>query len=193
MGRPDLSRQRKQEILDAFERCVARYGLAETSLERVAQEAGMKRSILRHYVGNREQLVEALAQRVVLKYQADFRKFAATAKTAKNPDYLIRNLFPDQPVETAESVMVIESLIAAAERNDKVRKCLVEYIDDLVDQMVELLHTWFPRSTRKQRRSAAYGLIGIWFNQESLAPLRLSPKYVKAARASAKILIDSLG
>ena len=31
----------------------------------------MKRSILRHYIGNRDEMVDALAERVVAKYQAD--------------------------------------------------------------------------------------------------------------------------
>ena len=53
MGRPDLTEVRTAEILDAFERCVARFGLEGSSLERDAEEAGMKRSILRHYIGNR--------------------------------------------------------------------------------------------------------------------------------------------
>ena len=75
MGRPNLTEIRSAEILDAFERCVARYGLEESSLERVADEAGMKRSILRHYVGNREDLVQGLAERVVTKYRQNLREF----------------------------------------------------------------------------------------------------------------------
>ena len=41
MGRPNLTEVRTSEILDAFERCVARFGLEGSSLERVAEEAGI--------------------------------------------------------------------------------------------------------------------------------------------------------
>ena len=60
MGRPNLTEVRTAEILDAFERCVARYGLEGSSLERVAEEAGVKRSILRHYIGNRDEMITGL-------------------------------------------------------------------------------------------------------------------------------------
>ena len=65
MPRPDLTEQRTAEILDAFERCIVRHGLDGSSLEKIGEEAGMKRPILRHYVGNREALVMALAERVI--------------------------------------------------------------------------------------------------------------------------------
>ena len=112
MGRPDLTAIRTAEILDAFERCVARFGLEGSSLERVAEEAGMKRSILRHYVGNREDLVQALAERVVSKYRQRFDKFREGTSTEKLPNQLIEFFLPKQPFESAESILVVEALIA---------------------------------------------------------------------------------
>ena len=78
MGRPDLTETRTTEILDAFERCVGRYGLDGSSLERIAEEAGMKRSILRHYVGNRTDLIHALTDRVVAGYRSQLQAFMDT-------------------------------------------------------------------------------------------------------------------
>jgi len=39
MARKKLDEERIPQILDAFERCIMKYGIAETSLVRVAQEA----------------------------------------------------------------------------------------------------------------------------------------------------------
>ena len=75
MGRPSLAEQRKEEILDAFGRCVAKFGLEGSSLEKIAEEAGMRRSILRHYLGNRDEMVIALAKKVIGEYRSSTKAF----------------------------------------------------------------------------------------------------------------------
>ncbi|MEM7233345.1 MAG: helix-turn-helix domain-containing protein, partial [Planctomycetota bacterium] len=69
MPRRDLTKERTEQILDALERCVVHFGLGGTSLERIAEEAEMKRSILRHYVGNRDDLIVAMAERLAARYR----------------------------------------------------------------------------------------------------------------------------
>ena len=63
MPRPSVKTERTAEILDAFERSVARFGVEGSTLERIAEEAGLRRSLLRHYVGNRDDLLDALVER----------------------------------------------------------------------------------------------------------------------------------
>jgi len=65
MGRPSLKKERFEEILDAYEQCVARYGLAGATLEQVARQAGLARPLIRHHIGNRDDLVEALINRFI--------------------------------------------------------------------------------------------------------------------------------
>ena len=60
MGRPSLANVRREQILDALERCLARDGLVGTTLEAVAEEAGVRRPVIRHYFGNRDELVAAV-------------------------------------------------------------------------------------------------------------------------------------
>ena len=192
MGRPDLTEVRTAEILDAFEACVARYGLEGSSLELVAEEAGMKRSILRHYVGNRDELILALAKRVVAKYRDHLQVLAKTASEDRRLDDLLSFFFPDMPVETASSLLVMESLIAAAPEYPEIRHLMSEYIDELVTLTGKQLRTVYPRATRQQCWSVAYGIVCICFNHESLVPLNLDPKYLKAARDTARRLAESL-
>ena len=126
MGRPDLTAVRTAEILDAFERCVARFGLEGSSLERVAGEAGMKRSILRHYVGNREALVQTLAERVVSKYRQRFDEFRDGTAAEKLPGQLIEFFFPKQPLESTETILVVEALIAAGDEYPVVQRLMLD-------------------------------------------------------------------
>lgn len=59
---PD-SRLAEQRILDATASCVARYGVAKTTLDDVAREAGCARATVYRYFGGKRHLLEALVDR----------------------------------------------------------------------------------------------------------------------------------
>ena len=64
MPRPSLKDAKSKEILDAFVRCAARFGLDGSTLERIADEAGIQRPMIRHYLGNRDQMIAKLLEHV---------------------------------------------------------------------------------------------------------------------------------
>ena len=192
MGRPSLVAQRTAEILDAFERCVARFGMEGSSLEVIAAEAGMKRSILRHYVGNREQLVHALAERVIEKYDRMLADHRAQASHLPPVEQLMSYLFPATTVSTAESLLVLEALIAASAGSVEIRTRMQGWIHRLVDWSADLLRQAYPAIPRRQCWSVGYGVISICFNHESLTPLELGPRYHRAAKAAAMALVHTL-
>lgn len=192
MGRPSLAEVRKSEILDAFAHCVARYGLEGSSLERVADQAGVKRSIIRHYIGNREELVDALAERVAAQFHNQLASFVAGVSEQRRIKQLLDFLFPAIPIESADSILVVEALIAAGDSYPKARTLMLGYVEHLVDQITDQLRLAYPRATRPRCWNVAYGVVGICFNQESLSPLGLPKAYIKASRKCSEILIASL-
>ncbi|HBE69242.1 MAG TPA: TetR/AcrR family transcriptional regulator [Planctomycetaceae bacterium] len=192
LGRPSLAEARVAEILDAFERCIARFGIEGSSLERIAEEAGVKRSILRHYVGNRDDLVVALADRVTSQYKESLRTHLLSTPNMEPTDQLLAYLFPKQTVSTAESLLVVESLIAISASSPEIRSRMQDYVEYFVTESAALLKKSYPDATRKQCWSVAYGLISICFNHESLAPLQPPPKYSRAAKAAAEALVTTL-
>ena len=109
MARPDLSAERSEQILDAFSRCVARSGLDAVSLEEVAGEAGVRRSIIRHYIGNRDDLVAAFLDRLEVHLQRqndDMRTwFIANPGVGGLPHYLFWDA-PDDALPVLESVLL---------------------------------------------------------------------------------------
>ena len=60
MPRPNLEKQRVNQILNAFETCILRYGVEAVSLDDIARLAGLSRPLVRHHGGNKAQLIEAL-------------------------------------------------------------------------------------------------------------------------------------
>ena len=82
MGRKSLAKQRRAQIIDAFYRCIKRDGLQNASTRRIAEEAGVKPSILHHYFKDRDEMVEELVKRVVDDMTA---RYAAEISRYKNP------------------------------------------------------------------------------------------------------------
>jgi len=192
MGRPDLTEIRTAQILDAFERCVIQHGLHGSSLERVAEEAGMKRSVIRHYLGNRDALVEKLAERTVRTASEYSRAFVASVDPKRRMEQLLAFLFPSKAVTSTDSLLVIESLIAVGESQPRVRDLMTEYVADFVKTVSDQLRLAHPQATTQRAWSVAYGLVSICYNHASLNPLGLAPKFGRAAKTSAQALIDSL-
>ncbi len=192
MPRPDLTEQRTEQILDAFERCVVKYGLDGSSLEKIGNEAGMKRTILRHYVGNREELILELANRVVEQWNEQLRLLRAAPAGNDPARALIGYLFDDMDGQSADSILVAENLIAAAERYPEVGKLMRQYVEDLTRTISERLKLVHPNSKRPRRWKIAYGIVAILFNDASLVPLGLCSKYNKAAKDCALLLVDTL-
>lgn len=192
MGRPSLAEKRKHEILGAFGRCVARFGLEGSTLEKIAEEAGMKRSILRHYIGNRDDLINELALKVVAEYRESNRQFFLTLPTNNRAKALVDLLLPAQPIGTTEQLLIIEGLIGASPQYPIVRKLVFDYIDSYIQLVADQLKLISPKSPPAKCWQFSYALICISFNQESLQPLDLPGKYLKAARNTARMLIEEL-
>ena len=192
MPRPALTEERTTLILDAFARCVARQGLDATSLENVADEAGVKRSILRHYIGNRDDLVQALVHRVLSNYRKDVAVMVASLPSQRTAHGLLDYLFWDGDEATGVDVQVVEAMIAASGRDDRLRDMLKTWIDEFNQVIAEILARDYPGAETQRCWDVAYGVVSIYYNHEALAPLHLPNKYRLAARQSAEALIETL-
>ena len=193
MPRRDLTEERTEQILDALERCVARFGLGGPSLERIAEEAGMKRSILRHYVGNREDIVLAMAERLASRYREqllDMRKYVGDSNRVPR---LLECLFPREGTSRFSEVVLVEALIAEAEAVPRVGELMTSTVVETIDVVRDLLCLEFPDAGRKVVWEVAYGVVGISFNHQSLAILSLPSRFGRAAWSAARALIETLG
>ena len=189
MARPDLSAERSEQILDAFSRCVTRSGLDAASLEEVAGEAGVRRSIIRHYIGNRDDLVAAFLDRLEarLQLQNDEMRawFIANPGVGSLPDYL----FPEAP---NDELPVLESVYSAARRNPDIAARLESWLQGFVDALGDVLRTSFPDADSDDVTTVAHGLAAIYNDHQSMLTLRGPPRYRAMALAAAQRLIASL-
>ncbi len=191
MGRPSKKEERTEEILNAFYRCVARYGLEGSTLEHIAEESGLKRSLVRHFVGNREELVQLLVDRVLQQSAAQWQAMIGSLPAEQRPQALLDTLFCDQ-YSDAEYVLVIESLIFSAGRDPVLQQRMQQWLQGFTDDIAEILQGDYPTAEASTLAAVAYGIVSIYFNLDSLAPLGMNAQYRQPARTAAGFLLDRL-
>lgn len=114
MGRKSLKTERVGEILDAFERCVESKGLQASTLDDIAEEAGMARRMIRHYVGNRKEVIDAGVERIIGKFEDSVQQSMAQAPADKRFDaafdYIFSEAFNSVPATRLVAALLPVSL-----------------------------------------------------------------------------------
>lgn len=191
MARPSQKAERTEEILDAFERCLPRYGLEGTTLEHVAQEAGVQRPILRHYIGNRDDLLDALVKRYLKQSRESMDAFISELPAKRRARTAIDWLF-DPQYSDAQSVQVASALIQASSEDRALAKKMRAWTDDFVAQLEEVLANDYPNASGSRVAAVAAGISGIYFNVESLYALGNVERLVASSKQAAMMLLEAL-
>ncbi len=191
MPRPSLKEVRSEEILDAFMRCVARYGLDGSTTERIADEAGVGRPLLRHYLGNRDHMVSALLAHVIERFERLSAELFDALPQSGRMDALLEKLFVDRD-HAPENAAVFQALVAASERHPVLRKPLLSFVTDF--------ETRVAREIRRERAGAsdaicdviAAGIAAIYFNTAAVAPLKPASNWLATQHRAARLLLEQV-
>lgn len=191
MGRPSKKQERTEQILQAFQRCVARFGLEGSSLERIAEEAGLQRSLVRHFVGNRDDLIEMLATRVITQSNQNWAEFVNSLPKSEAVPELLNGLFNEENSDP-EFILVIESLIFAASQKPELQQQMQDWLIHFSEEVSTLIARDFPKATEQELAAVSFGILSLYFNLDSLAPLGMTAIYREPALQAAERLIQSL-
>lgn len=199
MGRPSVAGARRRQILEAAIRCVAANGLAGTTLDGIAEEAGMARGHVRHFAGNRDDVL--LGAAVLLYFDAvpdegsvdpvadhggSFLPAKTTTVTAAL-DYLFGEFAEPGP----ENGAALAFLDAARTSPDIHRIVERAYLSSR-DELAALLEREYPAAPAPARESVAYGVLVIALGNVFMGDVEITAQRTDSARASAEHLISSL-
>lgn len=191
MARPEIKDARREQILDAFEICVAKYGVEGATLIKTAEEAGLARPLVRHNVGNREQLIEALVERFLEQSAQTMDAFLEMLPNKNRAKAAIELLF-DAQYSDSHLVKVSYALItSSAEDRDLADKMQV-WLNDFIVRLDTLIADEYPLANPEKVTAVATGVTGIYFNVESLRTLGEIDALSSASKQAAMILLNSL-
>ncbi len=127
-----LRSDRRSEILDAAERCFARMGFHQTSMQEICAEAGMSPGNLYRYFPSKEAIIAGIAER-------DRAEVAAQLASAQNsPDFfatfaaLARHHFVER---TADEVGLCAEIMSESRRNPAIARIMSEFDADVKERL----------------------------------------------------------
>ena len=191
MPRPSLAAQRKEEILDAFEQCILRDSLEATSLENLAKQAQMKRSILRHYIGNRDDIIIALSERYREYFKLQWRQTLEWLPVKGRIDALISVLFDERSKAYVERSVIGDAIHAQSKRLEKVREHQLDTMRESIDIISQELAKEFPNARKQNCELVATTVYSNYLNSEALLPLGL-PDEITRLKAASELAIKVL-
>jgi len=193
MARPSIAEQRRRQILEAFATCVMRTGIVRLTLDDVAREANLQRSVLRHFVGNRDQLVQSAILHFSELYWRSFREHVDALPDAQRLDGVLGFLF-DGPFSEShrDEGRLLDSLIAGTSGDPEAQTALREMYARFHEGVASELQHAFPDASPEAVRDVAYGVMGVAESHATLADLALPAATAERALRIARRLIAQL-
>lgn len=185
MGRPCKGEERRNEILAAFEACVFRKGFERTTLDDVAAAANQPRSLVRHHIGNREDMVSALVDRLLDRSSARIDRIQPSGGVDQVITLLMESVFDNETTN-----VVIMELWHVGLRDQIVRKRLAKIYHGLVEKVAGMIARIDPEPAAMER---AYSAVCLAFGAAFFRYLGLRPPDSSALyRTERSILVGDL-
>ena len=191
MARPSMAPQRIEEILDALELCILEHGIQATSLENIADKAQMKRTILRHYIGNRDDIICALSKRWLDKYSQQWQEVLAWLPTQNTAEALVDSLFTVHSKEMVNNAVIGEAIFSEAKRLAPVKQDQQHIMAEFIEHLSQVFSAAYPNAEQQKVQLVAHGIYANYLMSESLIPLKMTDE-IHQLKQAAKILYTTL-
>lgn len=188
MPRPSLKAEKTEIILTAYEQCVARYGVDGATLQKVAETANMARPLLRHYVGNQEDLLHECTHR----YLERSRQSLSYLTQFDNVQALLDALFSVPDATHKHDIAIASALTLAATEYSFLHDAMQQWFAEYRQVFAQALAAHFPAVAADTIQTVAIGIIGIYFNYHAMLNMNDHTDFTVQSRQSAMLLIQTL-
>ncbi|WP_159087082.1 TetR/AcrR family transcriptional regulator [Loktanella sp. Alg231-35] len=191
-GRPTNRDERYLQVMQALVRCVARFGLEGATLTQIAKEAGLTRPLIRHHLGNREEMIGYLTEFVISRFSEQNTTMISALPKQERSTALVQMLFSESAVSAPDMVLAFASLTARATDDADLRaKCRTSLLS-FEDAIAKILRDDHPSVDDIRIDATAHGIAALYFNVTSLAPLAMPENRKSLASLVAHNLLEDL-
>ena len=194
VGRPPVAVERREQIFDAVEQCLLELGLSGTTLEAIAQRAGMTRSAIAYFVGNRDDVIDAAVARSVGRFISSMRRAVEDVPPQKQLERFTGFVLESDRERTG-MITVMDEVIAYAHHDAHANEQLRIAYDDLQRFVEHIVTRRFPSTGAGRIAAVATGLILLLREFDRVRSLSATAHPVKLRRRTedaVQILISSL-
>lgn len=196
MARPSVAAERRVQIAEATIRCIGAHGYAGTTLDRVAEEAGMARGHVRHFAGNRDAMLVAAAWYL---YFSDIpgdddalpRGGSFLPAEVGDVEAALAYLFGEFATPGLENTAAL-AFVEAGRTNPDIHRIVLHAYESMHDELAALLAAASPATAAEECARVAAGVVSIALGNVFMSDIEVSPSRNAAARATAELLIGTL-
>jgi AcrR family transcriptional regulator len=137
--RPDVSDERKSQILNAAESVFTQKGFEQARMDDIADKTGLSKGTLYLYFKSKDDLIIAILDRM---FQFEFRQFESltlTEMNAMDAIWKITDVLAKDIVRLQRLIPIVYQFLALAFRNKYVQLALKKYINRYVDVLVPMI------------------------------------------------------
>jgi AcrR family transcriptional regulator len=137
--RTQLSGEKAQRIVDAMRASVAVRGVAGSTFDHVARDAGVSRGLLHYYFGSKERLLAEVVRRDTELRMAALDEQLARASSAEDFIALLRDTLENMVREDREFLTLSFELFTLSRRNDEIAAEFLELVRRTREQVAAVL------------------------------------------------------
>ena len=191
MGRRSLVEERREQILRAAARCIGEHGVDGATQERIAEAAGMSRPHVRHYVGNRDALLDAVWAAVIEPYVDRIQQIRTEKVASERLDALLDYLFGPE-FAYGEDDAVINAFLMASTTDERLRATVYESYARIDAEMASALQDARPDVADDRAASLAHALDCLAIGGSVLSALPFPESRRRELRVTAAVLVDAV-
>jgi len=190
MARPSVAAQRREQIIEATMATIAEHGVSGATLDRIADAAGMSRGHVRHFVGNRDQLLLETAAAVFDDGSGGVGSILppGTEDLSSALDYLFGEEFSSPDTENA----IVLGLVELSRQNAAIADVLTTTYSSTRTQIAALVQRAHPTVDADVCATAAYGILTSALGAVFLGDFDRDPSRLARSRAAAEALLAAV-
>jgi AcrR family transcriptional regulator len=185
-----VASERRKQIVDGFLALISERGLDSVTLDDVAKVAGLQRAALRHFVGNRRELLAAAVEELTRRFELSAREQAGQYPTLQQ---LLAALFSAEWASglSAEHA-AFDVLLQEATRDPQMRLAVRRAYDTLIAEIAAALKRSHPHAKPGELRNCAYALTCLVEHNVTLQQLGFAAAHSKAMLQASKTLVSTM-
>ena len=193
--RPDVSDERKSQILKAAEGVFTKKGFDEARMDDIADETGLSKGTLYLYFKSKDDLIIAILDRM---FQREFKQLEDLNRddvSATDALWKLTDLIANDIVGMVRLIPIVYQFLALAFRNKVVQKALKKYVNRYMDILTPIIQRGIDSGEFRQVDAREVAIAGgaiiegtllLWVYDKSL----VEPE--KHIRSGMKLLLEGV-
>lgn len=177
MGRRDLSDERRPQIVAAAKRAITKHGVDGATQEVIADEAGMSRALIRHYLGNRDAVLDAVWDETVGEYLLAVEETTAVTDPPTEVERAVGRFLASSFVYEEDDAIIL-AFLHESRKNERIRSRTHATYARVEENLSRLLRAASPGLSESEIATRAHALMAM-----SMGALMLDLLQPQSARA----------